>query len=46
VIEEVSTYTEFIIILDKDNIDRAFSVLKKFLWGEKYSADKHNSIKR
>ncbi|OGF67085.1 MAG: hypothetical protein A2Y62_09065 [Candidatus Fischerbacteria bacterium RBG_13_37_8] len=32
VIEEVSTYTEFTIILDKANIDRAFTVLKNFLW--------------
>lgn len=35
VIEEVSTYTEFIIILDKNNIDRAFSILKNYLWGDK-----------
>ncbi len=33
VIEEVSTFTEFIIILDQNNVDRAFTVLKQYLWG-------------
>lgn len=32
VVEMVSTFTEFTIIIGKDNIDRAFSILKKFLW--------------
>jgi hypothetical protein len=32
VVEMVSTFTEFTIIIGKDQIDRAFSILKKFLW--------------
>jgi len=32
IIEEISTFTEFTIILEKSQIDRAFSVLKRFLW--------------
>ncbi len=32
VVEMVSTFTEFTIIIGKDHIDRAFSILKKFLW--------------
>lgn len=32
VVEEVSTYTEFTIILKKDDVDRAFSTLKMLLW--------------
>ena len=32
VVEIVSTYTEFIIILKKRDVDRAFSVLKTYFW--------------
>ena len=31
VIDSVSTYTEFTIVLDKSDVDRAFSVLNKYL---------------
>jgi aspartokinase len=32
VIEEISTFTEFTLILEKHQIDHAFTVLKRFLW--------------
>ena len=32
VVDVVSTYTEFTIILEKGQVDRAFSILKLFLW--------------
>ncbi len=32
VTEVVSTYSELTIVLGKDDVDRAFSVLKRFLW--------------
>jgi hypothetical protein len=32
VVEVVSTFTEFTIIIGKDQIDNAFSILKRFLW--------------
>lgn len=44
IIEEVSTYTEFIIILDKNNIDRAFSILKNYLWSDKRTVGSSNII--
>ena len=32
VIEEVSTYTEYTIIIEKNKVDRAFSILKGLFW--------------
>ncbi|MGD1148915.1 MAG: hypothetical protein ABR961_13300 [Thermoanaerobaculaceae bacterium] len=32
VVEVVSTYGELTIVLAKDDVDRAFSILKRFLW--------------
>ena len=32
VVEVVSTYSELTIVLAKDEVDRAFSILKRFLW--------------
>jgi len=32
VVEVVSTYTELTLILEKRHVDRAFTVLKRFLW--------------
>jgi hypothetical protein len=32
VVEVVSTYSELTMVLAKDDVDRAFSILKRFLW--------------
>lgn len=43
VIEVVSTFTEFTLILEQRNVDRAFSALTRYLWSERVPAAGHRA---